>query len=118
MAFLTASELSDLREHLEATLPDTCTIRYVSLTSDGMGGSTKSFTNRGTAIPCRFAPGRGRFGMLAEQVREGQLWTLHLAYDQTILVTDEAVVNDVTYQVLQVNIDESERFLKRALLEV
>ena len=121
MAYLSTSELSDLRDHLEATLPDTCTIKYVSVTQTSMGSSEKSWTNRGTAIACRFAPLGGRggslFGLLAGQLREGQFWVLHIAYDQAIEVTDKVVIDEVTYQVLQVNAAESERFLKRVLLE-
>lgn len=117
MAFLTTAELADIRTHLAATLPDTCEIQYVTETRDSIGGSAKEWTSRGTAIACRLGPLRGRFGMLAEQIREGQFWTLHLAYDQTIEVTDKVLINSTAYQVLQVNDDESEKFLKKALLE-
>lgn len=118
MAFLTTAELGKIRDHFGATLPHTCKIEYVSTTKTSIGSSAKSWTSRGTAIACRLALSRGAFGMLADQVREGQFWDLYLLYDQTVEVADRVTINEVVYQVKQTNTDESENFLKHVLLEV
>lgn len=110
MATLTASELSAMRDHVEAHLPDTCEIDYVTRTSDGAGSWTEAWTARGTAIPCRLAHTRiERFeGVRLSQLREGYTWVLTVAHDQTVALTDRVIAGGNTYQVVQVNIGDSE----------
>ena len=118
MAFLTASELSDMRRHLNATLPDTCAIYYVTRTSDGMGGVTEAWTARGTAIACRLSPARvgSQSGITQETVMEGQVWNLSVAHNQTVALDDKVTVSSDTYRVTQVNTNESELGMTRVYL--
>jgi len=119
MGFLGTTELANLRSHMSATLPGTCTIQYVTNAASSIGSIEATWTSRGTAIACRLAPITARaLGLTAEQVNEGRYWMLSLAYDQTVTVTDRVTIGDDTYQVLQVNAGESEVLLKRVLLEL
>jgi len=118
MAFLTTTELADIRTHMEATLPDTCTIEYVTRASDGMGGWTKAWTARGTAIACRLSPAMtgAYMGVTQEKLQEGQAWVLSVVHDQTVAVSDRVTVDSSAYRVSRVNVNESEIALKRAYL--
>jgi len=118
MGYLGADELANIRAHLKVTLPDTCTIQYPTWVSDGMGGGTHVWTARGTAIKCRLAPkGGGQAFITQAQVKEGMAWVLSLPHDQTVEVEDRVLVDSNTYQVTQVNVDESELGLKRVFVE-
>lgn len=118
MAWLSAGELSALRSHLSATLPETCEIDYVAETQDARGALVKGWTARGTAIACRLSPSVGRdFDFFTgDRVDESRYWTLSVAYNQTVLDTDRVIAGGNTYQVRMVNEVESETLLKRALL--
>lgn len=117
MSFLTSAELADMRAHLVATLPDTCAIYYATLSTDGAGRQSESWTPRGTAIACRLAPQGGREAITAEQVRAGMTWVLSVASSQTVDVKDKVVFGGRTYRVIHVNHSESELGLTRAILE-
>jgi len=119
MSYLTADELAAIREHLAETLPDTCAIYAESITVDGAGRQVQSWAARGTAIPCRIAPGSGGGGgITAEQIKEGLSWTLSVAYDQTVEVGDKVVCGGRAFQVNGVNHAESELGLTRAYMEL
>lgn len=117
---LTDAEVTAMRTHLTATLPDTCEIDYVTRTADGVGGYTEAWTARGTAIACRLSPAnQGREAQITgAQVREAQVWVLSVAYDQTVTVQDRVVVGGKTYRVTQVNEGESEIGLVRCYMEL
>lgn len=123
MAYLTTSELAAIREHIEATLPDTCTIEQPTETVDSVGAVVASWPTRASDVPCRLAQAvmsgaYGRFSTVAgEQTHEGLVWVLSLPHDQTIEVKDRVVVSGVTYYVRSVNVGESEMFLKRCIVE-
>lgn len=118
MAFLTTQEQADIRAHLTATLPDTCTIAYPTVVKDGMGGWTETWTNRGTAIACRLAPGGGGGRITQEQVKEGLTWTLSLDYAQAVDVKDKVTTGGRTFRAITINRAESEIGLKRVTLEL
>ena len=116
MAFLVTSEIDDIRTAMEGTLPDTCTIAYVTRTNNGAGGWTEGWTNRGTAIACRLMPGGGYSGITQEKLQEGQTWSLSLHWDQAIEESDKVTISGNDYQVQQINVGESEIFLRRVSL--
>jgi len=120
MAFLTTTELADIRSDFGATFPTTCTITAVTRAANGSGGWSESEADRGTAIACRLYPATGRSfpGLTAQQVQEGRLMVLDVAHDQTVEITDKVTHGGVTYHVRQLNDGESELFVKNALLEV
>jgi len=114
MAFLTTTELADIRADMEATLPTTCTISYKTVTADGAGGGSVTWTARGTAIACRLSPQTGGYsGITQERLQEGQVWVLSVANDQTVVHSDKVTVGGNDYRVQQINTDESEITLKR-----
>jgi len=117
VTYLGATELANLRTHFAATLPDVCTISYVTHTTDGAGRDSESWTARGTAIACRLAPASGiQAGLAQETVMEGQMWSLSLDYNQTVALDDKVVHDSKTYRVIQANTSTSELMLRRAML--
>ena len=112
---MSTTELADIRTHLEETLPETCTISYVTRTPDGSGGWTEAWTDRGTAIECRLSA--ARYGLseniTAERLQEGQAWQLSLHWDQAVAYDDKVTYNSNEYRVMQINDDEAEIMLKR-----
>ena len=119
-AFLSASEMTDLRADFAATLPDTCAVEYSTRTPNGDGTWGESWTARGTAIACRTIAVTGRdFPQLtAAQVKEGRYWTYEFAATQTIAAGDRITKATHVYQVLQTNAGQSELMKQKALTEI
>ena len=121
MAYLSTTELADMRTHAEATLPDTCAITGEGAwTPDGAGGGSYAGTVRGTAIACRLSDitgSRGAALISQNTILEGVSHMLSLHWDQTIELADTVTVGSDVYAVRQVNANESERLLTRAFLE-
>lgn len=115
MALLTTTELQEARDDLEATLPDTCTITYVTRTRDGMGGWAETDATRASSVACRISPAGigGQSGIVADTILEGGVWSLTLAYDQTIQLDDKVTVNGQTFQVSNVSTGKTEILCKR-----
>jgi hypothetical protein len=59
----------------------------------------------------------GEAGVRADQYTEDRMWILSVAYDQTVEVTDRVTVGGNVYHVRAMNDDDTERLLKRAMLE-
>jgi hypothetical protein len=118
--FLSTTELADLRTDFAATLPDTCTVEYVTRTPNGNGTWSDTWTARGTAIACRMIALTGRdFPQLtAAQVKEGRYWTFEFAAAQTVAVSDRITRAGLVYQVLQTNAGQSELIKQKVLAEI
>lgn len=109
-----------MREHANALLADTCKIESRGMTADSIGGWSETWTPRGSAIPCRLyaiETRMGEAGVRADQYTEDRMWILSVAYDQTVEVTDRVTVGGNVYHVRAMNDDDTERLLKRAMLE-
>lgn len=52
---LTADDLAAMRETLDESMPDTCTLVLDTLTPDGAGGHTRAPVD-GTTVACRIGP--------------------------------------------------------------
>lgn len=99
---LTANELASMRETINESLPDTCTIQSKTITSDGMGGQTEAYTTSATNVPCRVESDNIR---VAEQIAQGavkvvQTFTFTLAFDRAIARTDRIIWNARTFEVV------------------
>lgn len=118
MGYLTTEELDSLRAHFGATMPDTCVVEYVTHTNNGDGTTSESWATRGT-MDCRMVPVTSRDfpALTAEQVKEGQYFTLVLSGTAIVTPSDRMTVNGATYYAKQVNSDASERLVTRALVE-
>lgn len=120
MAFLSTTELANLRSDFAETLPDTCTVEYVTRTAAGDGTWSEAWSSRGTAIACRMIAVQGRdFPQLtAAQIKEGRYWTFEFHGTQTIAVSDRITKSSVVYQVLQTNLGQSELIKQKVLAEI
>ncbi len=96
---LTAAELLSLRAAATVSLPDVCTVRRLTATPDGRGGSAKSWADLGE-YPCRLTS-KNR----SEQTAEGRWvavtgWQQLLPYGATVGPKDRVDVAGVEYEVL------------------
>lgn len=120
MAYLSATELAEIRADFAATLPDVCTVAYPTRTANGDGTWSETWAARGTAIACRQLAVQGRdFPQLtAAQVKEGRYWIFEFAATQTVGVGDRITRNNHVYQVVQTNEHESELVKLKVLAEI
>ena len=110
---LTAAELTSMRRIADDFLPDTCTIQMRSGSVDATGGLVWTYANTYTAIPCRLAGGSGGEAVVNEALEGQSVWTLTLAHDQAIGIQDRVVHAGLTYEVINVNADQSYLTVKR-----
>lgn len=97
---LSAAELTALRSTLTASLPGTVNVERVSLTSDGMGGSTESWAVV-VGAAARVSPsisGEDRI-VGGKDVSEAP-WTVTLPQGTDVSVRDRIVAGSVTYEVV------------------
>jgi len=117
---LTANDLAAIRQAQEQAMPDSCTIQRRTLTSDGMGGYTESWSDLATGVKCRLSPVRS-ISQLAERVVAEQfvgrtLWQLTLPAGQDVSHDDRVVVGATTYEVMSVNSGGAWEVARRVLL--
>jgi SPP1 family predicted phage head-tail adaptor len=110
----TTDDLASMRETINESLPDTCTIQSKTITSDGMGGQTEAYATTATNVPCRVKADNIR---VAEQIAQGavkvvQTFTFTLAFDRAIARTDRIVWNARTFEVVT-SLDNSWQLHKR-----
>ncbi len=90
---LSATEIAAMREAAEAALPDTAQIRRRTLTPDGAGGHTESWSTV-TTVACRVAPlGRSPDErVIAERLTATSAWTITLPALTDVQPADQIVV--------------------------
>jgi head-tail adaptor len=98
----TATELADMRATATASLPDTCDIQAKSLTSDGQGGYSESYTTSASSVACRVKSDNIKVAELIAQggVKLQQTYTFTFAYNRTLNKTDRLVWNSRTFEVI------------------
>ena len=118
MPAITADELSNMRDHAEEYLAGTCTIQYDSGTTV-KGKHVPGWTNRGTAILCRFDTVSNRDLALIQggQVQEGRLWMVTLKHDETVAITDRIYYGGAYYHPIWINDDEIEKMVTRVVCQ-
>lgn len=104
MSILRQTEIDRMRLTAETALDKVCTIERVSIVSDGMGGTTQTWTTLVTNVPCAIAP-RGGTGEEDEDAvvrgRASLILTLH--HDQDIEADDRVVIEGKQFEVLAVH---------------
>ena len=116
---LTAAEIAAMQATQSVALPDTCTIKRRTLTSDGAGGYTESWSDQATGVACRIAPIRSLSD--AEAAVGGALqgksvWQLTLPAGQDIQHTDRVVVGGATYEVVSLGSEGAWETATRAIV--
>ena len=97
---ISPGELERMRQTAASPLPDTCTIQTRTQSVDALGGISYSYANTYTGVTCRLdagQPGSETVRNSAVQAESG--WTLTVAYDQAIGVTDRVIHAGLTYEV-------------------
>jgi hypothetical protein len=102
MTLLSDSQLEFMRDQIELTLPDTCTILSPTRASDGQGGWTDTWGTASANVKCRLDASK----KLAQSERLGgaallpySYWMLTLPHDTTIGTTYRVVHSGQTYNV-------------------
>lgn len=100
---LSAADLAGIRETLDTSLPDTCTLLGLSgSTSDGHGGTTRTPTS--TAVACRVSPlataGRDFEANAADRTTSSVPWVGTFPAGTVIGPSDRFQHNGATYEVI------------------
>ena len=110
MTLLSNEQLAFMRDQIELTLPDTCTILSPTRASDGQGGWTETWGTVSAGVKCRLDAAKKL--NQREQIAGAALlpfayWTLTLPYDTVIESTYRVVVGGNTYNVEHEDGDKS-----------
>ena len=116
VSLLNSMDLAYIRNTSLGLLPDKVTIQRKSLAGDGQGGYVEGWNNVYQNIAARLGYKSG-----GEQVVEGRreanlVYTLTVAYDQSIEATDRVFHNSETYEVQAVDSGKSYATTKRCQL--
>jgi hypothetical protein len=114
---LDALEKAQIKEQLEATLNETCTIKQRTKVNAGTGPTTTE-SERATGVACRRASEfKAEEGAVAGQTRSQEWITLTLLVDQEIEATDRVVFDSDgrTYEAVRL-LSTSHQFACRRVL--
>jgi head-tail adaptor len=100
---LSAEELAAIRGDVLELQPDTCQVQRVTLTPDGAGGQTESWSTVAT-VACRVAPSgqSPQERAIAERVASVSTWTLTLPAETDVRPADRLQVGTRTFEVVGV----------------
>lgn len=120
MTWISDSQLTAMRSQVANTLFGTCVISAPAFVSDGAGGGSVTYTAvSGGTVACRIDP------MGARQENVGINWqqeVLKVKYQLTVpydapLAADYQVTSEGhTYEIMQLDIDQSKRVARRAII--
>lgn len=117
---LTSSDLSGMREAIEALFPDTCNILTATETPDGFGGVSQSWGTASASVACRvdIVSRTNKDELVAgASLRAFQETVISLPYDTVISATNRVEHGGYTYDVKATNTDQSWVAVRRATLE-
>lgn len=114
---LTIAELAFMRESINLLMPDTCTIKSVTLVSNEEGGMVETWATSDTCLG-RLDMRTSSAPVLGGAVQEFTGYMLSLPYDTVIDTTNRVVIDSVTYAVTSINDGQSWKAVKRVTLEV
>jgi SPP1 family predicted phage head-tail adaptor len=98
---LSNADLTSMRATAQQALPGTAVIQSGTLTSDGGGGYTETFTPSGT-VACRVAPLSGDERQEGGRITTDSEYVITLPADTTVETDDRIVVGSITYNVTAV----------------
>ena len=115
---LSTGDLQGMRATLEQSLPGTAVIQTLSLTPDGMGGGTSTWTAAGT-VDCRLtrlSSVRGDEAEHGDRIAPEADWMLTLPAETQITTEDRVVVGGVTFTVSAMHAPRSWEISRRVEL--
>lgn len=104
---LTDKDLLYMRQTLNETLPDTCNLLTVTLTSDGQGGYTEAWGTAVSSVACRLDYKVGDERVFGSSVKPYTGWMVTLPYDKTATNEYRIEVGSTTYSVEAVDNNKS-----------
>lgn len=98
-------ELTRLRAMQEDFLPDTCTIQTLSTARTSRGGTSESWANTYTNVPCRLAVTTRVAGeqQLGDRVQSVTYVLLTILRTQAVSPRDRVIKDGVTYEITSVS---------------
>lgn len=102
MTLITGSDLSYIKYMQGELMPDTCSLRTVTLSSDGSGGWTEG-TSDTANVPCRLMMSSGRESVQASQVTAERSYILTIPSTYTLTPRMRVVKAGVAYEIISVN---------------
>lgn len=98
---LTAAELADMRSVQAEAMAGTAVISRKTLTADGMGGFTETWSAAGT-VSCRVWPAResGAESLIADRITEADAWVITVPYATDVTAKDRIVADGRTFEVV------------------
>lgn len=117
MTLLTSAELSQLRDDIEALLPDTCHVMRRTQTND-KGHTSDTLGTAAANVACRVDPVKraGDMGLVADQEKGITFWQVTVPYDTDVRDGDEIVYGSDTYRFIQLHDDHSARACRRVVV--
>ena len=109
--------LASMREAIGQLLPDKCNIQTVTLTPDGMGGETQTWTATQVNIPFRLDMESGSEMLSGGALQPYTKYKGSLPYDAVVTAADRITHKGVTYVVTGVNNGQSWSAVIRVDLE-
>jgi hypothetical protein len=116
--FISDSDLAYMRDTIADMLPDLCTIYAETISADGQGGVTSSWSATETNIKCRLDDRSGKLSPITAGLKTENQYQLSVPYDTTISTGNLVRVNSINYTVMSINTDQSWIAVKRAVLEI
>ena len=117
---LSDADLERMRTFQEGAMPDTCTLRTVTLTSDGSGGWTEGTSDQ-LVVPCRLREqgmrSTGVEQINGERVVPTRAYILTVPSTYTITPQMRVISGGVTFEVTSVNQGTSWNTATRAVCE-
>lgn len=106
----TSAEIAQARADLAGLLPDTCTIQQATVTSDGGGGQTRSWTDLATDVACRLSPAVAPASssrstgtaLIGDRLEPTTTHIITLTAGTTIATGDRVIIGATTFEVLVV----------------
>lgn len=120
MSWLNEFDLTAARADVANLLPDSCVIQAKTLVSDGAGGNTVTWAavTSGT-VACRLDPVASRTRILdniATQESIVVVYQLTVPYAAPLAVDRRVIHDGNTYEIVQMDIDQSKRVARRAIV--
>lgn len=114
---LSAAELAGLRAEVRGLLPDTAVISRATTTTNSSGAWSETYSAAGTVV-CRLDPFKMATGeqVIAAQERGRAWYQLSVPWDADLRDGDRVTVSSVTYELVQVHDDHSQRLVRRAIV--
>lgn len=110
--------LARIRAELQTRLTETCTILRAAPTVDDAGYTSDNFGTAAEDVPCRLIPlnRRDRQNIRATQEIGRSYYRLVMPHDVDVRDGDRVTLGTVTYEVLQIDGDRTDRTDKQATI--